>query len=63
MPNTPQRQAVYDEAQRLLLMQDTVICPLFTRRKLWLNQPWIEGLSFNSMNDLVMEDVRLKRKP
>lgn len=63
MPNSPQRQAVYDEAQRLLLMQDTVICPLFTRRKLWLNQPWVEGLSFNSMNDLVIEDVRLKRKP
>jgi oligopeptide transport system substrate-binding protein len=63
MPNSPQRQAVYDEAQRLLLMQDTVICPLFTRRKLWLNQPWVEGLSFNSMNDLVFEDVRLKRKP
>jgi oligopeptide transport system substrate-binding protein len=60
LPNSPQRQALYDEAQRLLLMQDTVICPLFTRRKLWLNQPWVEGLSFNSMNDLVMEDVRLK---
>jgi oligopeptide transport system substrate-binding protein len=60
LPNSPQRQALYDEAQRLLLMQDTVICPLFTRRKLWLNQPWVEGLSFNSMNDLIMEDVRLK---
>jgi ABC-type oligopeptide transport system substrate-binding subunit len=62
LPNTPARQALYNEAQTLLLNQDTVICPLFTRRKLWLNHAWVEGLSFNSMNDLVLENVRLKKQ-
>ena len=59
MPNSPKRQAVYDEAQRLLLEEDTAICPLFTRKKLWLNQPWIEGIRFNAMNDLVIDNVTI----
>jgi oligopeptide transport system substrate-binding protein len=59
LPNGSERQAVYDKAQRILLEENTVICPLFKRNKLWLTQPWVKGLKFSSMNDLVLEDVQL----
>jgi oligopeptide transport system substrate-binding protein len=63
LPNGSQRQAVYDKAQRILLEENTVICPLYKRNKLWLSQPWVKGLKFSSMNDLVLEDVTLLKQP
>ncbi len=61
LPNGPERQAVYDEAQRILLEENTIICPLYRRNKLWLTHPWVQGLEFSGMNDLVLEDVTLKK--
>jgi oligopeptide transport system substrate-binding protein len=55
--NTLQRQQLYNQAQKILLEQDVAICPLFTLKKLWVTQPTVTGIKFNSLNQLMLEDV------
>lgn len=64
--NTAQRQRLYNQAQTLLLEKEVAICPLFTLKKLWVTQPRVKGIQFNSLNQLMLEDVTLvepKREP
>jgi oligopeptide transport system substrate-binding protein len=61
LPNGLERQKVYDAAQKTLLEEHAIICPLYRRNKLWVTHPWVKGLSFSSMNDLVLEDVQILR--
>jgi len=63
LQNGSERQKAYDRAQEILVERDTVVCPMFSTDKLWVTQPWVEGLSFSAMNDISMDDVRIKQKP
>lgn len=44
------RQALYDQAQRLLLERDTVIVPIYAAEKTWLLKPWVRGFDINALN-------------
>ena len=55
-----QRQAFYDQAQKILLEDDVAICPLFTLKKLWVTQPWVKGITFNSLNQLMIENASVE---
>jgi oligopeptide transport system substrate-binding protein len=59
LPNGPQRWATYTQAQRLFLEQEAAVCPLFQVKKLWLTHPRVKGLTFNSLNQLFLDDVVL----
>lgn len=52
-----QRAPLYEQAQRLLLQQETVIVPLYAYTKVWLVQPWVRRLQVNSMNQLLLESA------
>ncbi|HEX9445762.1 MAG TPA: peptide ABC transporter substrate-binding protein [Candidatus Binatia bacterium] len=56
----PRRIRLYDEAQRILLENDTAIIPLFTRVESTVLNPRYVGLEYNSMGRLVLKNVRVK---
>ena len=50
------RQPLYDEAQKLLLEEATVVVPLYSRDKLWIQRPGrLDGLVVNGMNQLILD--------
>jgi oligopeptide transport system substrate-binding protein len=57
--NTTQRQRLYNQAQTILLEKEAAICPLFTLKKLWVTQPRVRGIQFNSLNQLMLDEVTL----
>lgn len=61
-PNGPARQALYDDAQRLLLQHDAVIAPLYSSNKLVLTKPWVKGLNINALNLIQLDGVVINRK-
>jgi oligopeptide transport system substrate-binding protein len=57
-PNaTARRQALYDQAQKLLLEDAAIIAPLYRAEKLYLVKPWVKGVAINSLNLLYLDDV------
>lgn len=44
------RQALYDQAQTLLLEKETAIIPVYVSEKTYLVKPYVEGLSINGLN-------------
>jgi oligopeptide transport system substrate-binding protein len=58
--NTSERQTFYNKAQHILLEEDVAICPLFTLKKLWVTQPWVNGVTFNSLNQLMLEQASVE---
>lgn len=48
--NPQERQRLYDQAQRLLLEQDTAIVPIYATEKTYLVKPRFQGLSINALN-------------
>jgi oligopeptide transport system substrate-binding protein len=48
--DSPKRQALYDQAQRLLLEHEAVIIPIFASEKLYLARPYVKGLEINALN-------------
>ncbi|MCS6267065.1 MAG: peptide ABC transporter substrate-binding protein [Vampirovibrio sp.] len=60
--NGAERQAFYNQAQHILLEQDVAICPLFTLKKLWVTQPWVKGITFNSLNQLMIDHASIEKK-
>ncbi|MEM0951625.1 MAG: peptide ABC transporter substrate-binding protein [Cyanobacteria bacterium P01_H01_bin.74] len=45
-----ERQALYNQAQQLLLEKETVIVPVYLGKKTILVKPWVKGLSINPLN-------------
>jgi oligopeptide transport system substrate-binding protein len=53
------RSQLYQQAQKLLLQQDTVLFPLYTIPKSFLLRPCITGFSLNSLNLITLDKVKL----
>jgi oligopeptide transport system substrate-binding protein len=60
---TVARQQYYNQAQHILLEEDVAICPLFTLKKLWVTQPWVKGITFNSLNQLMLDKASVSKRP
>lgn len=58
--NPVERQKLYDEAQHLLLEQDTVIVPVYAAEKTYLVKPRIQGLSINALNLPNFDTLKIK---
>ncbi len=56
------RQAIYDEAQRILTETDAAIIPLFFRVQNLLLKPYVRGLEMNSMELLYLKRLWLEPK-
>jgi ABC-type oligopeptide transport system substrate-binding subunit len=54
------RQALYDEAQTILLEDKIAIVPIFREHNLYLVAKRVQGFTPNAMNDYRFEDIRLK---
>lgn len=54
------RQALYDEAQRLLLEQEVAIAPLFVATQNFLVAPQVRGLELNALELLNLKHVTLE---
>lgn len=61
--NPMARQKLYDEAQRLLLEQDTVIVPIYAAEKTYLVKPHIQGLSINALNLANFDTLSVNTQP
>lgn len=59
LPNGPQRQALYDRAQRLLLEDDTVMVPLYATEKVMLLKPYVRGFQVNALNMITLDKLTL----
>ena len=57
--NKEKRQAIYDEAQRILTETDVPIIPLFISAQNILVKPYVRGLMPNAMELLYLKNVRL----
>ncbi len=55
------RQHLYDQAQRLLLEQDTAIVPLYQSEKTYLVKPWVKNLKINALNLIMLDDLEIKK--
>jgi oligopeptide transport system substrate-binding protein len=53
------RQALYDEAQRILTEEDVPIIPLFVAAQNRLIKPYVKGLELNPMDNLYLKNVYL----
>jgi oligopeptide transport system substrate-binding protein len=60
--NVAERQTLYNKAQHILLEADVAICPLFTLKKLWVTQPNVRGITFNSLNQLMLEHANVEKE-
>ncbi len=55
-----ERQALYDEAQKLILETDTVLTPIYQAEKLWLLKSHVKGLKINDMNLINIDGLRVE---
>ncbi|MEZ4574886.1 MAG: peptide ABC transporter substrate-binding protein [Vampirovibrionales bacterium] len=53
------RQALYNQAQHKLLVDDTAIGPLFVMSKSYLIKPTVQGFSLDELNVVDLSNVRL----
>jgi oligopeptide transport system substrate-binding protein len=45
-----ERQKLYNEAQKILLEQDTVVIPIYVAEKTYMVKPYVHHLSINALN-------------
>jgi oligopeptide transport system substrate-binding protein len=57
------RKAIYDEAQRILVEEETSIIPLFVSVQNTLVKPYVKDLTLNSMELLYLKSVSLDPAP
>jgi oligopeptide transport system substrate-binding protein len=57
--NPADRQALYDEAQQLLLEKETAIVPVYASEKTYMVKPHIQGLSMNALNLPNFDELRV----
>lgn len=60
-PVLEKRKKLYNDAQRLLLEEDTVILPIYIGEKSYLVRPQFEGYRLTELNLLFLDDLRLKK--
>jgi hypothetical protein len=53
------RQALYDEAQRILIEEEVPIMPLFIAAQNMLIKPYLKGLQINAMDLLYLKTVSI----
>lgn len=54
----PERRiALYTQAQRLLLEEETAVVPLYSGQKLWQVQPWVNHLQVDAMNLTMLDEA------
>ncbi len=53
------RQALYEKAQKILLMDEVVIAPLFFNTQILMNKPWVKNFQFNSMDLVFCENIEI----
>jgi oligopeptide transport system substrate-binding protein len=58
-----QRQALYDEAQQLLLEKETAIIPVYASEKNYMVKPRIQGLTINALNLPNFDELRIVPAP
>ncbi len=58
--NPKERQRLYDQAQQLLLEQDTAIVPVYATEKTYLVKPRFQGLTINALNLPDFDRLRVK---
>ena len=61
--DAPARLAMYDEAQRILLLDQVAIAPIYVNALNWMIAPRVEGLEVNPMGVLYLRDVRVGELP
>lgn len=54
-----EREALYDQAQRLLLEKDAVAIPIYSAQKFYLLRPYVKGLSLNALNLLNFDTLQV----
>jgi ABC-type transport system substrate-binding protein len=54
------RQALYDEAQRILCEQELPIAPLFVEAMNWAAGPRIPGFQANAMDQYFFDELELR---
>lgn len=59
----PARREMYDEAQRILLLDEVVIAPLYVNALNWMIAPRVEGMNVNPMGVLYLRDVTVGATP
>ncbi len=60
-PVLEKRQKLYNDAQRLLLEEDTAILPIYIGEKSYLVRPQFEGYRLTELNLLFLDELRLKK--
>ena len=50
---------LYEKAQKILLMDEVVIAPLFFNTQILMNKPWVKGFQFNSMDVVFCENIEV----
>jgi oligopeptide transport system substrate-binding protein len=53
------RKSLYDQAQRLLLEQETVMIPSYSASKFYLLRPYVKGLGLNALNLLNFDTLQV----
>ena len=51
------RQVLYDQAQRMLLEQDTAMVPMYVSEKTYLLKPWVQGFRVNPLNLISLDHL------
>jgi len=57
------RQALYDQAQRILCETEAVIVPLYIYTQNNLAKPWVKNYPWNAMDNLYLREVRVEAGP
>ena len=58
--NNETRKSLYKTAQKILLMEDIAIAPLFFNTQIVLNKPWVKNFEFNSMDLLFCQKISVE---
>ena len=58
--DSPQRQKLYDKAQKILLEEDTAVFPLFTGVSHILVSPRVKNYPKNVMSYILFKNIELK---
>lgn len=53
------RQMLYRKAQKILLVDEVAIAPLFFNSQTLLNKPWVKNFEFNAMDLLFCEKIKV----
>ena len=56
------RQAMYNEAQKILTEEEALIMPLFIVTQNLLVKPYVKGLEINAMDILYLKKVHIERE-